>query len=171
MWERLTLPFDHRLADSVLLSKLQLLHDQLYGNHIDLAVPVSFLIGKDGRMAGIYRGPLNVDQLLEDVQHIGDEAAARRARALPWPGRWYEKPPALNYAQIADAFEDNGFSEDAVLYLTQAIQEKPKKSEYHAKLGLRLMNLDRMQPALQALQKAVRLDPRNVAAHNHLGNL
>ena len=168
---KLNFPFEHGMANPTLLNKMQLLHDQLFGHHVKLAVPTSFLVNHDGELAAIYRGALKVDQLLDDVRHLGDSASARRQRATPWTGSWHGPPTLLANENIADRFYEKGYIEDAIDYLIRAVQQHPRQARYHAKLGLRLMEQGKSREAIGRLERAVQLDPNNVVAHNHIGNL
>ena len=77
---------------------LQTVHDGRFDLHRALPVPCSFLIVRSrSELAAIYKGRVDVQQLLRDVALPRNDAAARRTAALPFAGRWSAsvRPPRL----------------------------------------------------------------------------
>ena len=166
--QRLKLPFDTRFANPDLLSKLQALHDVLFDRYIQLAVPTSFLIDGNGQVAAIYRGPVQVDQLLDDVIKLDATLEQRLVNATPFPGRWLGQPQ-LHMSFLADRFDKAGFLEDAVLYLREGVRRHPQVASVHTNLGLGLVNQGKPQEGVKHFGNAVRLDPNDPRSHLSLG--
>jgi Tfp pilus assembly protein PilF len=81
-----------------------------------------------------------------------------------------EHGPALRGAGYCK-LEQRAFAE-AIEYLERAIAIEPEVANTHLSLGFANLNLDRREPARQALLQALRLDPReSVRAHVYLADL
>ena len=167
--ERMNFPFDSGLADSQMLSKLQLLHNILFFKVIPLAVPTSLLIDGDGQLAAIYRGPLSVDQLMADVQNLKITSEQRLELASRFPGRWAADPVGMRLDLLAQFFDRAGFVDDALAYYRQAIKTQPDNASVHLKLGLCLKRKGQLVEAMKWYRQALRLDATYVQAYNNLG--
>jgi tetratricopeptide (TPR) repeat protein len=88
LMERLALPFESGLASTSTVDTLQIAHDLLLAQRRPLPVPTSFLLDSQGRIAVIYKGQVDVDQLLKDVATLELDDDEQRRAALPFPGRW-----------------------------------------------------------------------------------
>ncbi len=106
-------------ANERLVHLLQAYHDALYLNRRLLPVPTSFLIDTDGSVGAIYKGVVTVEQLQADIARLGDSADERRARAIPFSGRWLESAPELYPTQLAGRFVDEGLLDEAIYYLRE----------------------------------------------------
>ena len=157
-------------ATPEMLDKLQRLFDVLFATHVPLAVPTSFLLDGEGRLTVIYRGPVRVDQLLEDVQLTSASPAERRDQAAPFGGRWYTKPGRFQLDQLAAAFGD-AYPDDAERYLMLALQESQPDSgnervrDERVRIHLRSAHLahrqGRFEDAVAHAQRARRLRRRD----------
>ena len=65
---RLQLPFTIGRADATLLDQLQQLHDMQTTLRPPLPLPTSFLIDREGRLIAIYKGPVAVETVLEELK-------------------------------------------------------------------------------------------------------
>jgi len=67
--ERMGLPFATGLANEKILTILERLHVRLTPMELDLVIPLSLLIDKEGRLAVLYKGAPGVDKILADLGH------------------------------------------------------------------------------------------------------
>ena len=95
-------PFESGRAVPELLERFQELHDAQFKLDLVLGVPMSFLIDDAGRLAVIYKGPVSVDEILEDVHHSRGSRSERLARAAALPGTVIDHPVARDSAQRAE---------------------------------------------------------------------
>lgn len=164
-------PHAHGMASSDLLSRLQVLHDRLFSRHIELAVPTSFLFDRQGRLAAIYRGRVELERVLEDVRNLEAPVLLRRLLALPFPGRWLTEPQELRLTTLARRFAEDGFPDDAAYYLDLELQSTPDDALLHAQLAAQLAAAGRKDEAVDEYLRALALDPQLSQARVNLNLL
>lgn len=131
-------------AESIAL--FQHLHDFVFDLHEPLPLPSSFLLDGSGNMQGIFKGPVEVESLLERVSQLvrlPQSGSARAVAALPFPGRWLEDPRRLNYINLAMvlASSPDGTVESALQYFSRnraALLESPRAPRLLFLLGKKL---------------------------------
>ena len=84
---------------------------------LPLAIPSSILLDSEGRIAIIYRGPVDVDQFLEELKLIDGTPKELRNRASHFPGRWIEAPPPSDPTILLQSFVMAGRTTAAERYL------------------------------------------------------
>ena len=77
----ISFPFESGLANTQVLNFLQAMHDLQMRAPRPLPLPSSFLINAQGQVAVIYRGPVAVEVVLEDIERLGGTAAQRFERS------------------------------------------------------------------------------------------
>ena len=175
-------PFKVGRIETTALETLNVLQKSFIGKQTDLPLPSSLLIDEKGRLAVIYKGPVTVRQVIEDVKLLGAESEVILGGATPFNGRWLTPPKGGPPRGIATRLIDNGMRQVASDYLDQIIPllEKPE-SEHMAAQG-RLYELaqchvfrgaiafDDLEPdkAIFHYRKALELTPGNNQARNDL---
>ena len=91
-WQRIVdemhFPYTAGSATDKLLEYLDQLQHALHAGPTPLATPTSFLIDGDGKVAVVYRGRVDLDQVLEDLSLLDAEEDELRHLAVPFRGRW-----------------------------------------------------------------------------------
>ena len=105
-----------------LLDKVDLMVRFLFDRHPTFAVPTSLLLDPQGRLAAIYRGPVDAERLLRDVAALDLPAADRRRLGEPMPGRRYGPHMALQLDDLARRFSGR-YQEDHLRFLRLAADE------------------------------------------------
>ena len=119
--EKIGFPFPAGSATQSMVGKLQSVLNALFDRYVALAVPTSILLDKQGRLAAIYRGPVDFDQLLADVASLSVADEARDRASLSFPGRWYKRPPEeANVRLVCAGLLKDGFVDEAVAYFARA---------------------------------------------------
>jgi tetratricopeptide (TPR) repeat protein len=140
--------------------------------HQNLAIPTSFLLDSHGRLLVIYRGPIDLVQLRDDLQlaRITDPLRYRE-RAVPYAGRWYINPAPVDLLAIPNELLEEGQARDAIEYLRRHVgtPERPRPlvdsqwydlfhrplASAYAQIGIELARQQQPQPAHEALQAAL----------------
>ena len=137
-------PFPVGLANARVIASFQELHDFHLPLHRDLPLPTSFLIDRQGHLAVIYKGPVSVDQLLQDADHSKGNRIQRFTQAAAISGQ-----PILH-----PRVEHTAVKSAAVHRFRRA------------------MNLQKSGMTIQAVgeyEDVIRLKPDSYTAHNNLG--
>ncbi|MEE8411667.1 MAG: tetratricopeptide repeat protein [Acidobacteriota bacterium] len=166
----LEFPFDSGIATTEIVDKLELLFARLFGRHISFPVPVSFLIDGAGNLAVIYKGRVEVDDLLADLGQLDAGRIDLRDWAAPFPGRWYTPPVRADGSLLAREYLRAGYAEDAEPLLRAELQAGGD-AETRQLLATALSVLGRNAEAERRYREALALDPGSVRAHYNLGLL
>ena len=86
---------------------------------IELSLPTSFLFRQNGQAMAIYRGPLEVDQLIADAGDANLSPDKMRSRAVPGAGRWLLPPGVLDELHVVRALYAAGLEDVAKTYAAQ----------------------------------------------------
>lgn len=109
------LPFTVIEADTEFVRALNLLHNRALYKERSLPLPTTFAIDREGKLACVYRGPVDAAQLVEDaalVQGTMDEAALQRV-AMPFDGQFIYGKLGVNPLSWAAAYVESGHLDDA----------------------------------------------------------
>lgn len=162
-------PFHSGIAHNRLVEAWELVHHFLLKPHQPLPIPTSFLVDTDGRLAAIYRGPVDVDQLLRDVSNLETSRPQRISAGLPFTGTWFTPPPPRRLMPLAAMLAERGFLEEALEY---ARQEKLTHDEGYPELlsrvGRERLRENNAQAALTLFAEAHRLRPDQADSHYNL---
>ncbi len=175
--QRIGFPFRHGLAPKALVASLQAFYDNLVRPR-PLPLPASFLIDGDGRMTVIYRGKVDVDQLLADA---GAERPGRRERflaAAALPGRTIESEVIDSTRKTAEAqirsdyaihLRDSGLYGQAIAEYQRALELKEDSPQIHLQVGLVHLSENALNDAQHHFARALQLKPDDAQTHHYLG--
>ena len=177
--DQIDFPFDRGQATDELANLFQSVHDLLVVNDRPLPAPSSFLIDAKGRLSVIYKGPVDVDQVLADCEHASKPSTDRFAHSSTAPGKMLsnakldEDLDALQMTNLLKAAESyrrigNPTSAKAQLYAGIEIEDK---FEFRNNLASLLMDEGRVREAEFHLNKAMSIDPDVPDVLINLGNL
>ena len=169
---RIDFPFARGRATTTLLDAFQIIHDELFEAKRSLPVPTSLLIDAEWRLAAIYRGALEIDHLLEDVNRSRLAAGNRIQSALPFPGRWITKPSSLRPLPFVWKLIEHGDMETALAYFNRHKTSLVLDDEYAGLLfilGNRYQKEKLFDDAESAYREATVFNPRFSKAHHVVG--
>lgn len=83
------------LADDYLMAALDRLQKKALGFSPAASLPSSYLFNDQGKLAAVYRGALEVDSLLDDVELLSGSEEDWLKSSLPFEGRWLAPPEPL----------------------------------------------------------------------------
>ncbi|MEZ6115446.1 MAG: ASPIC/UnbV domain-containing protein [Pirellulaceae bacterium] len=176
--QRLKFPHTWGLADEATLQRVDQLRHQVLYRQDALPLPSSCLLDGQGRIRTFYSGPVEVDTVLEDRQHLNDSDEQSLVRSVPFAGRWSNRIFVTNPIAIADVYRQEGQFDDAAEYLERYLTNHPEppasnQTQAAATERFRLADvhyfLARLAQAQQQdptahLQQAIALNPRLTAA-------
>ncbi len=164
-------PFPSRAADPALLDRLEILCASQFLDRHPFPVPTSLLITPDRKLAAIYFGPVDLDQMLADVH---TDAARPTGGA---GGRWYTQAPTVSPHLIATDFLDAGYVDDAAHLLSRqaapGVPEPPGADQWklYANIGIAYAKQQRWEPAAHHLRRATELAPDVAATQAQLADV
>ena len=115
--KQMNFPFATGWATESLLQRLNTFQQAMLDRWQPLPVPSSFLIDRSGRVVAIYKGPLGVKQLLDDVKLLSATPEQRRTAGLPFAGKWLTETPTAEPLRISARFVDSDDVPAAIDYL------------------------------------------------------
>ena len=172
-------PFVRGNATEELASTFQSLHDLLVVNDRPLPAPSSFLIDGQGRLAAIYKGRVDLDQVFKDTKHASLSQTERFANSATTPGKLLENEKLskdlealqlTNLLKAADSYRKlgNRNAAKAQLYAGIAVDDK---LEFRNNLASLLMDEGRFSEADFHLKKAMLINPEAPDVLTNLANL
>jgi tetratricopeptide (TPR) repeat protein len=184
--ERLEFPFAIGMATRELLDKLSVVESILFNYETGLLVPMSYLFDSEGHLAVMYKGPVNLAQLEQDLAQLDLPLAERRNLAAALPGRWISRPRQLLMRAVAGAFRSRGYDQDFAEYMKldaemlqrllagagsdQQRQELTKQfAAANFNLGMTLVSYGDFAEAANYFQRTIELEPNHVEALINLG--
>ena len=176
--ERIGFPFPTQYASEIVIERFQGFHNSVIQTHRSLPVPTSFLYDAKGRVSVIYKGPLSIDDLLEDVGHARRTRQERHRHTALLPGRTVDDKRVSRPVDLADAFyhADYGFRLDAASLLEEAEDQfrealaiMPDYAYAHYHLGIAQQRQGKEKEAMKSFREAVRIEPDHAKAHLNLG--
>lgn len=154
--KKLKLPFSAGKANAQLVDTLQMVHDLMFDIHVPLPLPSSLLVDGDGRLLVIYKGPLNVDDLIQDAtSHARLSGSERRALTQPFPGKWIAPPRVLSLVDLATKMFERGYTREALAYYqsnSKSLSGHPQATRLMVLLGKALEKERRFKDAIGAYQ-------------------
>ncbi|MCA9217829.1 MAG: ASPIC/UnbV domain-containing protein [Planctomycetales bacterium] len=85
-------PFEFGYAHPKTVDILQVVNNHVFDIHRSLPLPCSFLLGPNGDLQAIYKGPTTAAQIVSDVKNSNDDPEVRRMHGSHFTGRWSAKP-------------------------------------------------------------------------------
>ncbi len=156
-----SLPFPVSRATREAVDALNLVQCELLDACAPLPVPTSLLVDRENRITAIYKGPVEVSQVLADAALPATQPDERLARGLPWPGTWNDLPDFSDFTRLARALEAAGLPGDADAQRAELIS---RRVDIQVRSSVAELSRGRMAAAEGFVEEALRLDPRSVPA-------
>lgn len=178
---QLGFPFEAGMVSKQTIERLELFQNWLFIRNVPIPVPTSFLIDRQGQLAVIYRGPVDVDQLVKDVALLDTPAKDLRTVAAPMAGRWLLPPQEFDIPMRILHFQQRGLVADSVdlfrdyTRLTFLRTGKPPASESYGQLlnnmGIVMKDTGKPGEAERLLRQAAIVMPNALPPREHLARL
>lgn len=169
--ERLRPRFDTGLLSAEGLQRLTDLHALPFASHVDLPVPVSFLVDRQGWIAVIYRGPVSPDIVQRDARQLDEYARQGVMAGLPAAGRWNEPLPASSSLRVVRDLAQANAWDDAQRMVKQHHPLFARHTEFPQTLlwlGDKLLSSGKPLEAIEQFRAVLAIDPNNLTALNNL---
>ena len=121
--EQLQAPFSFGWMSLANMDQLADVHREIIFRQRPLPIPCSFLIDSRGQLAVVYKGPVPGDQLMADLQLLNARPAEVELAAMPFPGRSLDTLRRAGPLQMAQAFREGGYWDDARAELNRLIEQ------------------------------------------------
>ena len=169
--DQMKFPFPSGRATEQLVDLLQMVNDILFDYHGELPVPTSFLIDRQRALAAIYKGPVEVDRVLIDLEKIKLKGDALRMAAQPFAGRWFGKQPGHRFLRLATNLFTAGEYENAGQYLLRNqgyFGDHPVYIDLLTKTGIGLASKRHNELAAKIFGHLETLTPASPSVHFYL---
>ena len=182
--KKMNFPFPSISANKQLMEILQRIHDQSVGLNEILPIPSSFLIDPNGDVSVIYKGPVNVEQIIKDLRLSSEGFITRVKAAAKLEGSLIKNAKATrrlleHEASIHRRHAINWYSvgdlRGAINHFEKAIKLVPDSKQLSSQLASVYFafatQMDRQQmkeTAINHYRKGLVIDPSNNAARNNL---
>lgn len=150
-------PFPVGLASAESLRLLTVLQQRSLARQRPLPLPCSFLVDQHGRLAVLYKGPVDGKQLLEDIALLGGTGDAIVREAFPYPSRDGLELFGVSDFDFAQAYQAGGYIEDARRAAKEGIEHDPSRSWYY--LGTLEQSQGNWEAAAHAYGEALKITP------------
>ena len=182
--KKMNFPFPSISANKQLLEILQRIHDQSVGLNEPLPIPSSFLIDPNGDVSVIYKGPVNVEQIIKDLRLSSEGFITRIKAAAKLEGSIIKNPRATRrlfeheasiHRRHAINWYNAGDLRGAINHFEKANKLTPDSKELSSQLASVYFafatQMDRQEMkgiAIDHYRKGLVIDPSNNAARNNL---
>ena len=155
-------------ADTDLLRDLTNVHNDVLYRQRSLPVPCSFLLDERGAIAVIYRGPLEVDQLLNDVRLLNSSPQELAQTAVPFSGINVARKFSPHGVNLARAYLEGGYLDDARIELEKYVQQfsnittdtdRNRLLQAYQLLARLAQQQARPRDQINALRRVIQLEP------------
>ena len=182
--KKMNFPFPSISANKQLMEILQRIHDQSVGLNEPLPIPSSFLIDPNGDVSVIYKGPVNVEQIIKDLRLSSEGFITRVKAAAKLEGSLIKNPKATQrlleheasiHRRHAINWYNAGDLRGAINHFEKANKLVPDSKQLSSQLASVYFafatQMDRQQmkeTAINHYRKGLVIDPSNNAARNNL---
>ena len=182
--KKMNFPFPSISANKQLMEILQRIHDQSVGLNEPLPIPSSFLIDPNGDVSVIYKGPVNVEQIIKDLRLSSEGFITRIKAAAKLEGSIIKNPKASRrlfeheasiHRRHAINWYNAGDLRGAINHFEKANKLTPDSKELSSQLASVYFafatQMDRQEMkgvAIDHYRKGLVIDPSNNAARNNL---
>ena len=158
-------------ANDEMVRTYNILNKYLFDKNQDLQIPTSFLLDSSGSVVKVYRGAVEVEQILADLRRVPMSDEERFKAALPFPGRFLGARPRRNYFRMGTALTEHDLVEPALAAFRKTIEVSPSAGRAFYNLGSLYLRKKDSASARSAFERALELLPGHAETHNNLGAL
>ena len=171
--------FDQVQATPAFLEAFDVVQRALPGREREAALPSSMLVSSAGELLALYKGSVDVATLLKDGELAELPDAQFRNEAVPFEGRWLNRPLPADLLAIPNRLLEINQTEAAFTYLEShvtkpgqaaGLPEAVLASIYH-EAGKQFAGMKDLAKARRAYIRALQFQPRHLEARVSLATL
>ena len=156
-------------ADDEVAGIYNIIYRHLFDRRRDLPIPIAFLLDREGMVAKVYQGPVNLEHLQADLNSVPATAAGRMEKALPFKGFLAQDTFQRNDFTYGVAMYQHGYLDEAAESFRQVLVTKPANADAYYNLGTLNLRKNDFQQGRRYLEKTIELRPGYPEAWNNLG--
>ena len=173
--DKMNVPGISGLATLELIDVLEISHRAIVELKQPLPIPCSFLFDEHGHLAGVYKGPVSIDDLSRDVLALGLSVDDRRNHAIPFSGKWIVKPGKPSPRRLIAGLVQAQRTDAAMRYLLDYLDRddtfksdslKADLYELHANV---LWDRKHYEEAAETFRNLLELAPDRGEMHEEIG--
>ena len=154
------------------LAQIEMLYRWLFTWRGLMPLPVSFLIhGEASLLRALYRGPANLDRMVEDLANLSKDPKAWLARAAAGPGFYHGSATPVDLQRHASDYISHGHEDAGLRYLEAAVASGDKTAEALNAIGALHANRGRFDEARVRFEEVVALHPKHAEALSNLARI
>lgn len=115
--QKLNFPFESADASGRTIRNLDIYQQSMMDRWTAMPVPTSFLVDPYGQVAVIYKGPVDPQQIIRDLELLEAPPEVLRDASVPFPGRWANPPSTTNPLLVNAQFVAYNQIQEGVKYL------------------------------------------------------
>ena len=123
-------PFEFGLANEQVIQALTTLNNDIFYLTQPLPLPCSLLIDQEGKVAAIYKGPVEPQQLAMDIERLEAAPEELARAAFPFPGRQIIRNYNPSPLSLATAYYEAGYLQDARRELIRFLKNIAEISDF-----------------------------------------
>ena len=164
-------PFPVGFTAGEVVERMLVLHRHLFYRPYHLSVPTSFLLDKDGRMAAIYRGAIDLEEVAEHLKALAIPDEELLSRIRPFEGSRFEPPMGLRPSVLIKTYIENQMPDEAERVFIASIENESVRdqiNEIMATLGQSYFLQKKFAEAKPLFEQVVTRDPKDAKSRNTL---
>jgi tetratricopeptide (TPR) repeat protein len=157
-------PFTTASGTIELVRSLDVLKRAIFDRWPTLTVPTSLLVDARGFVCVLYQGPVQIDQLLSDLELLHVPSGRLREFSAPFPGRWMMPPPSADPLQVTTHFIDEAMVKQGIEYLERYARiaeeslpdlDSQEPGDWYYVLAILLRDQQQIDESVEAFRKAI----------------
>lgn len=164
-------PFTVGFTAGEVVERMLVLHRHLFYSPYHLSVPTSFLLDKDGRMAAIYRGAIDLKEVEEHLKALAIPDKELLSRIRPFEGSRFEPAMGPRPSVLIKTYVENQMPDEAERVFIASIENesvRDQSNEIMATLGQSYFLQKKFAEAKSLFEQVVKRDPRDAKSRNTL---
>ena len=167
-------PFPAGFTSGDVVERMLVLHRHLFYSPYHLGVPTSFLLDKDGRLAAVYRGEIDLSSVTTHLKALSIPDDQLLTAIQPFKGVWFEDPQGPRPSVLIKEYIENQMPDEAERTFILQIRDNSvagQTSEVMATIAQSYMLQNDFANARRVFFEVVKHDANDAKSRNSLAAL